>query len=207
MEDDQINDDSKNSMNMWIEDMKEKLPKPPEDSMALTGDIGSLFLYSYIDHFANHAYLKYIKLEHLADVKEFGDHSVLLDRSLPLPAVLEPVHWSNLPCYSTSLNSAGICSVMMVTAWLISGYFNEAFLFENTVMCDSRRALVVAGRTWVLYCALLIGFVMVGNTLCGCPSTHPIALSLTRVDADFIFDSLTVLISWRFVINAIFSRF
>ena len=203
---DDSNEESSSQIIKWVEDLKEQLPKAPEDSMALSGDIGALFLYSYFDHFANHAYSKYIVLSHEAAVKEYGPNSVWLDHNA-LPAVLEPLHWSDLPCYSTALTHAGICSVLMVTTWLISGYINGAFLFENTVMCDARRSLVVTGRSWVMSCALMIGFAMIYNTVCGCPSSHSIALSLTRTDADFIFDSLSVLVTWRFVINSIFSRF
>lgn len=97
--------------------------------------------------------------------------------------------------------------MLIVSTWLFSGYINGAFLFENTISCDARRSLVVTGKSWVMSCALMISFTMVVNALCGCPSTHSIALSLTRTDADFIFDSLSVLLSWRMVINWFFSRF
>mmetsp|Transcript_18977 Transcript_18977/g.24659 ORF Transcript_18977/g.24659 Transcript_18977/m.24659 type:complete len:273 (-) Transcript_18977:233-1051(-) len=188
------------------EEMREKLPKAPEDVLTMSGDIGSLFLYCYLDHFVNHAYTKFLKVSHVIDAEKFGAHSVWLDPTA-LPPILQPVHWSELPCYSKMMSEAGISSVLIVSSWLIAGYFTEAFCFENTISCDARRSLMVTGKTFLLACAFIVSSTMIGNSLCGCPSTHSLAFSLTKTDADLIFDSVTVLLTWRFVTNSIFSRF
>lgn len=185
-----------------------KLPKSPEDGTVISGDFGAIFLYSYIDHFTNHAYAKYLTEEHNMNLESFGLHAIWLDRTLNhgyLPPTLEPLVSGSTPCYSNMLASSGICAVMMVTTWAVSGYFTGAFLFENTIMCDARRALVTTGKTWAIACAMMLGIVVTGNALCGCPM-HYGQFTLTKTDAEYIFDSMSVLVTWRYVLNYMYSR-
>jgi len=206
---DNVNVNSKNEHKL-LDALKEKIkfPKSPEDGTVISGDVGAIFLYSYIDHFANHAYSKYLTLEHNMNAESFGAHAIWLDRTLNhgyLPPTLEPLVSGSTPCYSNMLASSGICAVIMVSTWALAGYFTGAFLFENTVMCDLRRALVTTGKTWVIACALMLGIVVTGNAMCGCP-LHQGQFTLTKTDAEYIFDSMSVLVSWRFVLNYIYSR-
>eukprot|EP00816_Leptocylindrus_hargravesii_P005443 CAMPEP_0196821062 /NCGR_PEP_ID=MMETSP1362-20130617/77635_1 /TAXON_ID=163516 /ORGANISM="Leptocylindrus danicus, Strain CCMP1856" /LENGTH=260 /DNA_ID=CAMNT_0042200125 /DNA_START=120 /DNA_END=899 /DNA_ORIENTATION=- len=191
---------SKNENSKLLDALKEKikLPKSPEDGTVISGDVGAIFLYSYIDHFANNAYSKYLTLEHNMNAESYGAHAIWLDRTLNhgyLPPTLEPLVSGSTPCYSNMLHSPGICAVMMVSTWAVAGYFTGAFLFENTVMCDLRRAVVTTGKTWMVACALMLGIVVTGNAMCGCP-LHQGQFTLTKTDADYIFDSMSVLVTW-----------
>jgi len=201
------------------------LPPPPEDRLTMSGDVASLFLYSFLDHSVNEAYVEMITnegLEATKSVDPFGDFTSVggsaASSSLGsgLPVWFDTVHTLvppeqitqilNIPdvSYAPALQSAGASSVLLTTCWLLSGYITQAFRFDNTLDCSTHRMLTVTGKTWILCTALMVMLALTSDwfvgTVCGCletPSLH----GLHKADADYIFDSLTVIVTWRTMIS------
>jgi hypothetical protein len=62
--------------------------------------------------------------------------------------------------------------------------------------CDNETALVVTFKTWILTSIIMVALSL-GTDLCFFQQS-----GLTKADADYIFDSLSVLITWKFLVNA-----
>ena len=120
--------------------------------------------------------------------------------SISLEHLLTIMSMANIN-YSPSLSTAGLASVVMSTCWLFSGWINQAFLFQNTLDCNTARMLWITGKTWIMSCALMVGIALAGDAACDCLRTPSLG-GLTKADADYIFDSLTVLVTWRFMVSA-----
>lgn len=194
---------------------KDILPPEPEDQLAMSGDIVALFVYSFLDHFLN---------EMMATALVSGDSAtaaaidpetattLAMSTKLPvwwdvtqhtLPASGAPV----LPSlgyvpYSPAISTAGTSAVILVSAWLLSGYFTGAFLYKNTLECSVRKAVATAGRTWISATVITVGIALASDAWCDCV-TNPSLGGLTKADADFLFGSLSVLTMWRFVLGSI----
>jgi hypothetical protein len=133
-------------------------------------------------------------------------------------------HWG--PLFSTE----GSACVALCTCWLLAGWFHRAFLFRNSVHCRTDVALQKTLETWfttaALMCMLAAGtdaivqhVPFLQTLLCvacreggsmggsGIGSTSSFLLSLTKADAMFIVDSLSVLVAWRFMANRILNTF
>jgi hypothetical protein len=198
---------------------KFELPPLPEDHIILGGDILALFTYSFLDHVIAALILadaKDIYTEPNAltlpvwsdvvsnnfgpslltaitaqqEMADIGDAGVIAEANQALM-----LH--HAPC----LETFGVSAVLLGTCWLISGYFNRAFEYENTVSCHPSHAIVVTGKTWIFSAMMMLGLAVWSNSaFCGCQS-------LTRNDMDFIFDSLSVLVTWRFVASLVLGGF
>jgi hypothetical protein len=225
------NDDSENDMepitqassfdfNELYKDWKKKyLPPLPEDQLVLGGDVVSLFLYSYLDHYMNDLYVSMKNTPDMAS-QTFAsalDPSLLGDMApvSQLPVWYDPVHSAFGPLlsvalpvqnivYAPAIASAGLSAVVMTSCWLISGYFNEAFSFRNTLGCTSMHALFVTLRTWILATFMLVVVAVGSDTAMGILDSvgSPSIGGLTQADADYIFDSFSVLVVWRFIFNS-----
>jgi hypothetical protein len=184
-----------------------KLPPRPEDQLTMTGDILALFVYSFMDHSMNSLYVDMVNQGNPAsgllldpsssssalpvwfDVVSSGSGGMTTNHLLTL---LE-LHGIS---YSPIIATGGLASVVLTSCWLLSGYFNEAFLFKNTISCDTQQALLVTGKTW-LYMSVLMCVLSVASHVI-CPNC---TYGLSKADADYIFDSLTVLVTWRFMLS------
>jgi hypothetical protein len=190
---------------------KQLLPPPPEDQLVLSGDIFALFVYSFMDHSMNELYLDMVQsggVEQARNLDPLGELA-----SSQIPVWFDQIHSSMTPehlltimsmaniNYSPSLSTAGLASVVMSTCWLFSGWINKAFLFQNTLDCNTAQMLLITGRTWIMSCALMVGIALAGDAACDCLRTPSLG-GLTKADADYIFDSLTVLVTWRFMVSA-----
>jgi len=194
-------------------DQKKKsiLPPPPEDQLIMSGDILALFIYSFMDHSMNDMYLTMVQsggVDQATMLDPLGDFTAF---HLPvwfdqLNSAMTPEHLLTIMSvaninYSPSLSTAGLASVVMSTCWLLSGWINQAFCFQNTLDCNTARMLWITGKTWIMSCALMVAVALAGDAACDCLRTPSLG-GLTKADADYIFDSLTVLITWRFMVSA-----
>jgi len=190
-----------------------KLPPPPEDHFALSGDIAVLFVYSYVDHIINAIFQQ---ASHM-DLPQLVTATLDPHRFAPVPAWFDPYqitehgHWlirnSVENPYSPAIAASGLAFVSISFCWIVCGYFTRAFQMRNTLECDTSDALLVVGRTWAFTTLLMVGLVWGSDHL-----WHQIDLirpqsagargGMTRSDADFIFDSLTVLAFWRLLYNS-----
>lgn len=195
-----------------------KLPPLPEDPIALGGDIVALFVYSYLDHTINEAFAA--EAENVADLVIADPTTVALEATdsglLPVWFDMDHLHtfghnWladssPNL-LYAPAIADSGLAFVALSTSWLLCGYFSGAFLSANTLDCTSSTALKVTLRTWVGTALLMVVLALGSDALWGWLDGNWNALSaparggLTKADADFIGDSLTVLAFWRFMFN------
>lgn len=223
-----------------------KPPPPPEDQFIMMGDIAVLFLYAYTSHALNDMLVQGELSRTDISIREVVNeldptHALLNAQQIPVwvdlstsytpnndPAIDHLLqvsareslmnHWGPL------LSTEGSACVALCTCWLIAGYMHRAFLFRNSLYCDSTKTLTKTFETWLTSAVLLTIFAaltdsLVGhlpflqNLLCvtcrgGQENDLPFLLSsLTRSDAMFIIDSLTVLVAWRWTVHRILNIF
>mmetsp|Transcript_23503 Transcript_23503/g.49627 ORF Transcript_23503/g.49627 Transcript_23503/m.49627 type:complete len:314 (+) Transcript_23503:125-1066(+) len=190
---------------------KQILPPLPEDHLALSGDVVALFVYSYLDHIVNQLYLQAIAIdlpESIISTATDPESPTSLPVWYDLSHVREFPHWlihtSPIPPpYAPAIAHPGLAFVTISTCWILSGYFSGAFLHKNTLECPASRAITVTGKTWVAMAVLMVALALGSDAMWGMldgvnPLSEPARGGLTKADADFIFDSLTVLAFWRF---------
>mmetsp|Transcript_45863 Transcript_45863/g.53659 ORF Transcript_45863/g.53659 Transcript_45863/m.53659 type:complete len:259 (+) Transcript_45863:119-895(+) len=187
-----------------IKRKKPQLPPLPENKLVLGGDVLALFLYSFMDHSLN--YFTDQATKESTEASIVGLHATWLDYfHLPTEFVTATTQMPNLFQYSPALQQAGICSVTITTLWLISAYFNEAFSYENTVY-NSESVILITGKSWLYTAAGMIAIALASDSMiCGCPLYSHVG-HLTKCDADYIFDSIGVLLSWRYMVSLILKR-
>lgn len=210
-----------------------KLPPPPEDQISLAGDIGCLFLYSFLDHFVNKLYDKWMNSPDTIDLLspaaaiesssaaslEFTSNLISSDFvSTSLPVWFDPnssAPFGNIPLisalpiehhitYAPALQTAGMSSVLLCSAWMMSGYFTGAFEFKNTIECSPNKAIIVTAKTWVFSSLIMLALAWGSDSLVGYVDFLHKSVGITKADADYIFDSLSVLLMWRFVLSSFF---
>ena len=190
-----------------------KPPPPPEDQLVLTGDILALFVYGISDHLIAREVSNIMlntadspeKVMQLA--KDSGEEilnsmPVFVDTnqipSQQLTQALQSTLRDNshlVAHYSPVLQSTGVACCLLAASWLLAGWYHQAFSFRHTLNCQTTTTLRVTLQTWLTTCLMMVSVVALSHILCGCD------VFLTRGDSDYIFDSLTVLVLWRFMIN------
>jgi len=234
-------------INAFMKAQKERFlkpPPPPEDQFIMMGDIAVLFLYAYTSHALNDMLVQgeLSRLPVREVVNELDPtHALLNAQQIPVwvdlstsytpnddPAIDHLLqvsareslmnHWGPL------LSTEGSACVALCTCWLIAGYIHRAFLFRNSLYCDSTKTLTKTFETWLTSAVLLTIFAAFTDSLVGhlpflqkllCVTCRggqendlPFLLSsLTRSDAMFIIDSLTVLVAWRWTVHRILNIF
>lgn len=185
-------------------DWKDSLPPSPEDQLIMTGDIVALFVYSFLDHSLNEQFVLATQQGNTQLWDPFGELA-----SSQIPVWFDAIHSTqsqeyilsilNLPqiYYSPIINTAGAASVLITSAWLLSGWLSGAFLFRNTLECKTTRALVKTFQTWAWTCVVMVAVCGASNHFFGGMD----GMALTKADADYIFDSFTVLVTWRFLVS------
>jgi hypothetical protein len=181
---------------------KDYLPPSPEDQLIMTGDIAALFVYSFMDHTMNEWFVEQAGKGDIIDFAKNNQIPVWFDTTLHTTAMsekhlltllgLSDIYYSPLICH------AGAAFVILTSCWLASGWVSGAFLFRNTLDCKGDQALLITFKTWMLTCAIMVAFAWGSNVFLFQQQSG----LLTKADADYIFDSLTVLITWRFIVNA-----
>lgn len=195
---------------------KFSLPPAPEDHVALGGDVVALFVYSYLDHIVNEAYAETLAKMDVADLVTYAANNP--ESTASLPVWFESAHlqtfganWLDVssipPPYAPAIAVPGLAFVSLATTWLFCGYLSGAFMTRNTLECPPSRAMAVTLRTWAATALVMVALAYGSDLAWGALDEHINALSaparggLTKADADFIFDSLTVLAFWRFTLN------
>jgi len=209
----------------WI---KSKLPPPPEDRITISGDIIAIFFYSWMDHSVNSWYDSMLNEPQL--LNSAGSAVAAIESSNAISAdfsydfvtssvpvwfdALNSAPFGNVPLntalpiehhitYAPVIANAGLASVVFTSTWLLCGYFNEAFQYKNTIECSTHRAITVAGKSWMFTSILMIFLAWGSDVGVGCVDCLHKTVGLTRADTTYIFDSLTVLILWRFTISVL----
>jgi hypothetical protein len=203
-----------------------KPPPPPEDQLALSGDVLSLFVYSFSDHFVCHDIAEWTvrwtrwtaastsELQAAAfqnEVAGSGHLPVWLETdysaasTFQADTVLQVQLQDHLVVqYSPVLQTAGAAAVIMAACWLAAGYLHSSFCYKNTVDCPTHHTLAITAQTWLTSCALLLGITAAANQVVGIGDfggEGGITGIFTRGDLDYIFDSLSVLVMWRFLMS------
>ena len=207
------------------------LPEPPEDILTLAGDVASLMLYAFTDHYLNHVVVSHI----LASSASAADAAKALDPSgLSVTLASTPV-WLDAggapqlqdqvllwdlqskvtPQWTPLLESAGGASVALASCWILAGLVHQAFHFRNTLDCSTHRAVAVTGQTWVTCALLLMGLACLTSHLDASAVSTSVLMGegrilspleegfrgLTRSDADYVVNSLGVVLTWRFLVS------
>mmetsp|Transcript_40173 Transcript_40173/g.60861 ORF Transcript_40173/g.60861 Transcript_40173/m.60861 type:complete len:357 (+) Transcript_40173:365-1435(+) len=199
---------------------KSNLPPKPEDQLVLAGDMFALFTYSFLEHIIDDAYVDAINSPDVTTITYASAHDPTLSgamatiRSLPVwfdvvHSAYGPVLTSAFPMMHTSyvpaLSCAGVAAVTMASCWIVSGYFTKAFVFSNTLCCDTNNAVVVAGKTYVGAAFLMVMVAVGSHLLLGGVGVGVDVLDtsslLTKADVDYIFCSFSVVLFWRYTIS------
>lgn len=145
----------------------------------------------------------------ISDLATMDVNSISLPVWFDMTHLNEFGHWLNdVPQagYAPALASGGLAFVAISTCWMISGYFTSAFLYKNTIECPPKTAVLTTGKTWLLMAILMVGLAWGSDAMWGQldgvnPLSDPARGGLTKADADYIFDSLSVLAFWRWLFN------
>mmetsp|Transcript_40172 Transcript_40172/g.60858 ORF Transcript_40172/g.60858 Transcript_40172/m.60858 type:complete len:412 (+) Transcript_40172:365-1600(+) len=195
---------------------KSNLPPKPEDQLVLAGDMFALFTYSFLEHIIDDAYVDAINSPDVTTITYASAHDPTLSgamatiRSLPVwfdvvHSAYGPVLTSAFPMMHTSyvpaLSCAGVAAVTMASCWIVSGYFTKAFVFSNTLCCDTNNAVVVAGKTYVGAAFLMVMVAVGSHLLLGGVDVLDTSSLLTKADVDYIFCSFSVVLFWRYTIS------
>ena len=160
-----------------------QIPEPPEDVLTLAGDVASLFLYAFTEHYLNQIVLPSIlststSAAEAAKALDPSGATVALAPSLPvwLDAATAGPHISDkvllwdlqsrvIPHFTPLLETAGGASVALASCWILAGLlpWNKAFRFCNTLDCSTNRAVYITGKTWLTSSFLLIGLVCLSH--------------------------------------------
>lgn len=195
-----------------------KLPPFPQDKIVLGGDIVALLTYSALDHYFTDLMIRdalssYLEPDSLtlpvwSDVSLHNAGQSLLFAitktqevaEIGNPTVLAATQDVLNQHYSPVLSNFGVSFILLSSCWLIAGYFTHAFSYENTVRCSTSDAILTAGKTWFLTAILMLG-------VCTGTNAHFLYLDqfdvnhlgLNSIDTNFIFDTFSVLVTWRYL--------
>mmetsp|Transcript_2502 Transcript_2502/g.3552 ORF Transcript_2502/g.3552 Transcript_2502/m.3552 type:complete len:286 (+) Transcript_2502:139-996(+) len=213
-EDDDTNNFNLPNLNMKDLFMNFKLPPLPEDHFVLSGDVVVLFIYTYVDHIINAIFYDASRM----DLSQLVTATLDPNRYAPVPVWFDPYqitehgHWlirnSVENPYSPATAASGLAFVSISFCWIVSGYFTQAFQMRNTLECDTSDALLATFRTWAFTTLMMVGLAWGSDYLWHqIDLIHPQSAAarggMTNADADFIFDSLTVLAFWRMLYNTL----
>lgn len=204
-----------------------KVPPPPNCQLSMTGDVGAIFLYTFLDHYFNHVFDKMLNNPKLISTSNSAIEAMTTSAELsseisgsiasptlpvwfdsissapfgqiPLSAALPIEHHIT---YAPIMSTAGVASILLTSSWLLTGYFTQAFRMENTLECSPRRAIWITVITWIGTCMLMVGMAYGSDVYMGCADCgkYTSVGGLTKADADFIFGSVSVLLVWRFIL-------
>lgn len=181
-------------------------PPAPEDQFIMIGDLLSLTVYGISDHLVCQI------MSH--QMVPSDAHQLVTDMIVNERAALHaPVWWEAgspqagsilqttleahvVTHYSPLLEPMGQATTLLAGAWLLAGWLHRAFLYQNTLDCPTDKALTVTGRTWLTTCLILFGLVITCNA---CVGMEDWATTFRQGDVDYVVDSLTVLIVWRYI--------
>lgn len=200
--------------------LKFDLPPPPEDQLILTGDLLSLFVYAFSDHFVSQDLASYLNTAAVNDgtalVAATSASGQTGDVVLSAPVWLDATsgyhdHVLNVILsdqtvtqYSPLLQPAGLAACLLSAAWLGCGWVHRAFAYKNTLDCSADKALTVTAKAWLTTCIILMAGVAVSNAmlLSSQPQDMEWWQTFKKGDVDYIWDSLSVLCLWRFIASS-----
>ena len=208
-------DDILYTKNNIVDQFKNLLPPKPEDQIALGGDIVALLTYTYLDHIINEIFIEASAEMDVAELVAYDPNTASGGVQLPVwfdSANLATfgknwlAHTHTEVAYAPAISASGLAFVSISICWMICGYFSGAFLNENTLNCNVDKAMKVTFKTWIGTCILMIMLALSSDAMWGWLDSinalsAPARGGLTTYDADYIFDSLTVLAFWRVMYN------
>lgn len=186
-------------------DVKKYLPPPPEDQLAMSGDIIALFVYAFLDHFLNDLMASALASADSATAAAIDPETatqLAMSTAIPVWNGVSVLPALGYVPYAPAISTAGTSAVILVSSWLLTGWITGAFLYKNTLECSVQKAVAIVGRTWISATVITVGIALASDAWCDC-ATNPSLGGLTKADADFIFGSLSVLAMWRFVLGSI----
>ena len=208
-------DDIFYTTNNIVDQFKNLLPPKPEDQIALGGDIVALLTYTYLDHIINEIFIEASAEMDVAELVTYDPNTASGGVQLPVwfdSANLATfgknwlAHTHTEVAYAPAISASGLAFVSISICWMVCGYFSGAFLNENTLNCKVDNALKVTFKTWIGTCILMVMLALSSDAMWGWLDSinalsAPARGGLTTYDADYIFDSLTVLAFWRVMYN------
>jgi len=178
-----IDNCSSDGGNSWYSNGRGWFPEPPEDGLTLAGDITSLFLYTFTDHYLNNLWIEdvfrdaSVSAVDAAKTLDPSGFSIALSNT---PVWLDTTAWSGsgdlenqvllldlqsrvTPHFTPLLSDVGVASVALASCWLLAGLVHKSFHFRNTLDCSTNRAVIVTGKTWLTASFLLIGMALLSH--------------------------------------------
>ena len=96
-----------------------------------------------------------------------------------------------------------MAAVLFGTTWMVCGYFTGAFKYKNTLECSPSRAILVTALNWFCTCVIMLSIAYSSDLLIGEIDALHKSVGLTRADVDYILESLSALLVWRYTLNLI----
>jgi len=217
--------EAKPKLKSWI---TSKLPPPPEDQLTLSGDVAFIFFYSFVNHMVSNMYDSAMNSPEVSSPRSalaaiesssaaFAEFTGYDSSLASLPVWFDPLNSAPfgivplsaaLPIekhieYAPALGTAGLSAVLFTSSWLLCGYFTGAFQFKNTLQCSTRHAINVAAKTFFFTSFVMISLALASDYFVGCVDCLHKSVGLTKADSTYIFDSLSLLVLWRFVTSSI----
>lgn len=179
-----------------------KPPPPPEDMFVLTGDILALSVYGFADHIVSQDMTHQMVFDSKTNPMELQQMAtdwgppVWLDSTHSYHQHVLQVTLSDklVTHYSPLLQQTSVAVCLLLTSWLLSGWWHEAFAVETTR--NAERNLYKTGQTWLTSTALLVSVVAISHLI-----MEPVIF--TKGDISFLLDTLTVMAMWRFMASCI----
>jgi hypothetical protein len=209
-----------------------KIPPPPENQISFIGDMSSIFLWTILDHAVNGMYDEYLNspevlVSHSASAAIESSFAVVSDMTnvfTPTPStgnsfpvwfdMTSTAPFGNIPLssalpithhihYAPAIDSTGMAAVLFGTTWMVCGYFTGAFKYKNTLECSPSRAILVTALNWFCTCVIMLSIAYSSDLLIGEIDALHKSVGLTRADVDYILESLSALLVWRYTLNLI----
>lgn len=219
------NKEVKQKFRSWI---TSQLPPPPEDQITLSGDVANIFFYAFINHMVSDMYDSAINSPEIfsarsalaaiesssaasADITGYDSSldglPVWFDTLNSAPFGIVPLS-AALPIekhivYAPLLATAGLSAVLFTSSWLLCGYFTGAFQFKNTLQCSTQHAINNASKTVFFTSIVMISLAVGSDHFVGCVDCLHKSVGLTKADTTYIFDTLSMLVLWRFITSSI----
>lgn len=179
-----------------------KPPPPPEDMFVLTGDVLALSVYGLADHIVSQDMTQQM----VFDSKSSMELQQMATADWGPPVWLDSTHSYHqhvlqvtlsdklVTHYSPLLEQTSVAVCLLLTSWLLSGWWHQAFAVETTR--NAERNLYKTGQTWLTSTAILGSVVAVSHLI-----MEPV--TFTKGDITFLLDTLTVMTMWRFMASCI----
>ena len=170
---------SKKSSAQQQQQQQQQQQKRP-NQLVLWGDMLSIFVYGYTDHFVGQDLAKYTVSQMMTEMTQQSTAAAAVDAASAAAEAGIPVwldtslsssssstssvlayHSAQLTDkivvkYSPLLEQTGVATCLLAGTWLLAGWVLQSFSYRNTTDCSTEHALWQSVRTWIMSSLILL---------------------------------------------------